>query len=231
MVLFQKHACSVCSLFCVLSRAFSFLGHCNVAQRFPAVVHHIGHFIQSGRGRECNRNVIFGRLLNAMPDPAVFCFLCIFSFVHIVLLTSQYFSRQIIMLYSHVALLFMSSLLNTAWNIFTSLHSVIGHLEVRKKNTEYLRAYFWALLLCWNYSKTSHILLNSDCYHFCLVAFLTILLSTSIITLHFDHALVTLRYVYLLWLKGRSSQKSISDTLPVSTASEHYTEIQSKTKL
>lgn len=132
MVLFQKHACSFRSLFCMLPTAFSFLDHCNVAQRFPAVVHHIGHFVQSGRGRQYNRNVIFGKLLNAMPDPAIFGFLCIFLFVHTVLLTSKYCSRQITMFYSHVALLFMSSLLNTAQNIFTSLHSVIGHLKVRK---------------------------------------------------------------------------------------------------
>lgn len=203
-VVFQKDACSVPSLLCVLSTAFSFLGHCNVAQRFPAVVRHIGRFAQRGRGRQCNRNVIFGRLLNAMPDPAIFGFLCVFSFVRIALLTSQYFSRQIIILYSHVALLFMSSLLNTAWNIFTSLHGVIGHLQVRKKYTGYLRASERALLLCWNYSKTSHILLNSDCYRFPLVAFLTALLSASIITFHFDHTLVTLRYVYLFWLKGRN---------------------------
>lgn len=121
----------------------------------------------------------------------------------------------------------------TAWNILTALCGVIGHLEVRKICTECLRADLWALLLCWNYrlySKTSHILLKTDCYHFSLVAFLTLVLSTGI-TLRCDHTLVALGYVYLLWLKGRSSQKSISDALPVSTLSEHCAEILSKTKL
>lgn len=112
-----RSACSVLSLLCILPVAFSFLGHCNVAQRFLAIVHHIGHFVQSGRGKQFNRNVILGGLLNATPDPAGFCFLCIFSFVHMVLLTTPNCSSQIIILYSHVALLFMSSLLNTAWNI------------------------------------------------------------------------------------------------------------------
>lgn len=164
-----------------------------------------------------------------MPEPAILRGLNIISFVHVDLLTSEYFSRWIIVLYSPL-LLSLSFLLSTAWNTLTGLHGAISHLEARKKMHWVFESSALVLELHRLYSKTWHILLNSDCYHFSLVAFLTLVLSTGI-TLCCDHTLVALGYVYLLWLEGRSSQKSISGALPISTLSEHYREILSKTKL
>lgn len=56
-----------------------------------------GYFItldtQSGRGGKFYRNIIFGKLLNAMPVPALLEAFKHHSFVHVDLLTSEYFSR------------------------------------------------------------------------------------------------------------------------------------------
>lgn len=127
----------------------------------------------------------------------------------------------------------VSFLLSTTWNTLTGLHGVI---EIRKKMHWVFESWPVTLLLCWSYTDSIlklHIFTYSIklwLCHFSLVAFLALVLSTGI-TLGCDHTLVALGYVYLLWLKGRSSQKSISDALPVSTLSEHYRETLSKTKL
>lgn len=160
----------------------------------------------------------------------IFCFLCIFPIIHIVLLTSQYFSRQIIMLYSHVTLLFMSSLLNAAWNILASVHGIIGHLKVRQEYTENLKVYFWALLLWWSYSKTLHIQL---------ICLLSLLLGSF-----FSYAALHWHNNFPLWSHAGNTQVRLTPltrgwifpetyllTLPILTVPEYYIEVQSKTKL
>lgn len=146
MGFFQKQICSVHSLFSMLPTAFSFLGHCNVAQRFPGVVHHTGH----SKWKRSTTEMSF------LIDCSMLCLIQPFLEVskhHLIcpcrLLTSEYFSRWIVVLYSPV-LLSLSFLLSTAWNVLTGLRGVIGHVAVRKKYTECLRADLWALLLCWN---------------------------------------------------------------------------------
>lgn len=166
-----------------------------------------------------------------MPDPAILGVLSIISFVHVDPLTSEYFSGLLCFTPLFSCLCVSCLAQHETLQLFTWCNWSPWSQEKKHWVFEsWLVSSALVLELHRHYSKTSHILLNSDCCHFSLVAFLTLELCTGI-TLGCDHTLVALRYVYFLWLKGRSSQKSISDALPVSTLSEHHRGILSKTKL
>lgn len=210
-----------------LLTTFYFLGHWKISRHFITLdtLFKVG---EEGCATEMSFSVDCS--MSWLIQVFIFCFLCIFPIIHILLLTSQYFSRQIIMLYSHVRLLFMSSLLNAAWNILASVHGVIGHLKVRQEYTERLKVYFWAPLLWRSYNKTSRILL------------------VSLLSFHlgsfFNYTALHWHNNFPLWSHAGNTQVRLSPlttgrifpetyllTLPILTVPEYYIEVQSKTKL